>query len=37
MRRKTLIYVGILALAVLVLAIGGWIFRPFTHLRPRYA
>jgi hypothetical protein len=37
MRPKTLAYVGIVAFAVLLLAIGGWIARPFTLLRPRYA
>jgi hypothetical protein len=37
MSPKTLAYVGIVALAVLLLAVGGWIARPFTRLRPRYA
>ena len=37
MSPKALLYVTILAVAVLMLAIGGWIARPFTYLRPRFA
>jgi hypothetical protein len=37
MRPKTLAYVSIVAFAVLLLAAGGWIARPVTRLRPRYA
>jgi hypothetical protein len=30
-------YITVIALAVLALAIGGWIARPTTILRPRHA
>jgi hypothetical protein len=36
-RPKTVAYVGFVAFALLLLAIGGWIARPFTRLRPRFA
>jgi hypothetical protein len=37
MRPKKIAYITINATAMLVLAVGGWIVKPVTRLRPRYA
>ena len=37
MSTKKIAYITIIATALLVLAVGGWIVRPFPRLRPRYA
>ena len=37
MNLKKTAYITIIATALLVLAVGGWIVKPVTHLRPRYA
>jgi hypothetical protein len=34
---KKYIYITIVAVAVVALAVGGWIVRPSTIRRPRYA
>ena len=37
MSPKGIAYVTIIATAVLLLAVGGWIAKPVARLRPRYA
>ena len=36
MSLKKITYITIIASAVLVLAVGGWIVKPVMRLRPRY-
>jgi hypothetical protein len=37
MSMKRIAYITIIATAVLVLAVGGWIVKPVARLRPRFA
>jgi hypothetical protein len=37
MSTKAKFYVTLAAAALLVLAVGGWVVRPFTGSRPRWA